>query len=661
MNYKLLILFLAALGLFLFTGCTFQGQEINDLAGTVCYEPYGCTGTSTYVVGDMLYSDVTNRLGSLPIGSAGEVLKITGGVPAWGTDIGAGASTQAWEYIWAGAITPTTTSAGLFVTASSTFQGSLRVDGNATTTNHLAALGGNSDQWNLAYSWGDHSLAGYAVGNLFNQWLDTTSSPTFANIEISGIATTTELCFADGTCQSTVNPLSNEVIFYFHDEAGADGYELMLDTGFHGIDEDSDSCAATTGYCDLGGYITATTTINTVTWPAGTYHFELYADVNSVAGDSRIIATVFSRTTAGVETQQFQATSTELTTEEAGIYGFNSTEAEITTSDPSDRMVVKLKGYTDSAAAKTITYYYEGMAHASHFHTTFSNSIELGNYTQSNIDETITGDWDFPVGSIASSSLNWSWATTSEQYFWNTTSTWAAFQSEWDIKTNASTTIITQADMDADIATHTAIGDAHQAFGNWKVVTDYLTTTSSIGIIVTPSSTLPNLVVSDSITLYADAIIDSEVVDALTISGGTIEDTTIGAVTPSTGEFSAATTSDSFYVETERVYGDDDRSFSVSSSTINFTSQATSTIPIDYNSRAKTITDIYCITDAGIITIRIGDGTNYSEYVTCDNDGESLTPPANNTYTAREAMKIEAGNMGATMNWVTVNINENYD
>lgn len=34
--------------------------------------------------------------------------------------------------------------------------------GNSTSTGHLAVLNGNSDQWNLAYSWGDHSLAGYA-------------------------------------------------------------------------------------------------------------------------------------------------------------------------------------------------------------------------------------------------------------------------------------------------------------------------------------------------------------------------------------------------------------------------------------------------------------------------------------------------------------------
>jgi len=212
---------------------------------------------------------------------------------------------------------------------------------------------------------------------------------------ISTISTSTTRCYADGTCASTANPLSDDVIFYFHNEGGDWGYEIMLDTGTHGETEDSDSCAATTGYCSLGGYITATSTINTVTWPGGTYHFDFYADVSAAAGTSYIVADVYSVDITGTETWQFQATSSELTIDVANYSEFASSQAEITTSDPSDKMLVKLRGWTDSASAKTITYYYEGEAHYSHFHTTFSNVIELGNYTQDNIAETITELWIF--------------------------------------------------------------------------------------------------------------------------------------------------------------------------------------------------------------------------------------------------------------------------
>lgn len=56
---------------------------------------------------------------------------------------------------------------------------------NATTT--LNGFTDNSTNWDTAYGWGDWSTQGFLTGNLFNQWLDTTSTPTFAGVN----ATTT--------------------------------------------------------------------------------------------------------------------------------------------------------------------------------------------------------------------------------------------------------------------------------------------------------------------------------------------------------------------------------------------------------------------------------------------------------------------------------------
>ena len=88
----------------------------------------------------------------------------------------------AWEYLWSGAITPTTTSAGIFVTASSTIQGSLRVDGNSTTTGTLQVVG---------------ALAtGTAQPN------STTTANFGGNIYIQGIATTTGNFAVSSTTQA---------------------------------------------------------------------------------------------------------------------------------------------------------------------------------------------------------------------------------------------------------------------------------------------------------------------------------------------------------------------------------------------------------------------------------------------------------------------------
>jgi hypothetical protein len=46
---------------------------------------YGGTGTGTYATGDILYASATNTLSKLTIGSAGQLLTVSGGVPTWTT------------------------------------------------------------------------------------------------------------------------------------------------------------------------------------------------------------------------------------------------------------------------------------------------------------------------------------------------------------------------------------------------------------------------------------------------------------------------------------------------------------------------------------------------------------------------------------------------
>jgi len=46
----------------------------------------GGTGTSTYTTGDILYASATNTLSKLGIGSAGQVLTVSSGIPSWGSN-----------------------------------------------------------------------------------------------------------------------------------------------------------------------------------------------------------------------------------------------------------------------------------------------------------------------------------------------------------------------------------------------------------------------------------------------------------------------------------------------------------------------------------------------------------------------------------------------
>jgi hypothetical protein len=66
-----------AMGLPLSTGVTGTLPETN-----------GGTAQSTYTTGDILYASASNTLSKLPIGSNGQVLTISSGIPAWGASSG---------------------------------------------------------------------------------------------------------------------------------------------------------------------------------------------------------------------------------------------------------------------------------------------------------------------------------------------------------------------------------------------------------------------------------------------------------------------------------------------------------------------------------------------------------------------------------------------
>jgi hypothetical protein len=97
---------------------------------------------------------------------------------------------------------------GFLSTASSTIIGAFRVDGNATTTGHLAALGGNSDQWNTAYSsiWGNTQEQNFwngtstwaGFGGQFATFYNATTTQTnfTPNWNVLYNATTTQAGFA---------------------------------------------------------------------------------------------------------------------------------------------------------------------------------------------------------------------------------------------------------------------------------------------------------------------------------------------------------------------------------------------------------------------------------------------------------------------------------
>ncbi len=72
------------------TGLTFSGGPVTTsgtltLGGTLG-AANGGTGLTSFTVGDILYASGPTTFSKLGIGSAGQVLKVAGGIPTWGTD-----------------------------------------------------------------------------------------------------------------------------------------------------------------------------------------------------------------------------------------------------------------------------------------------------------------------------------------------------------------------------------------------------------------------------------------------------------------------------------------------------------------------------------------------------------------------------------------------
>src|SRR5210317_1477155 len=92
---------------------------------------YGGTGLTSYTTGDILYASGTNTLSKLAIGTAGQVLKVSGGVPSWGAD-----DSSNWT-VSGSNIYPTTASQLLVNTTSNADNRKLLVNGDGEVQGNL--------------------------------------------------------------------------------------------------------------------------------------------------------------------------------------------------------------------------------------------------------------------------------------------------------------------------------------------------------------------------------------------------------------------------------------------------------------------------------------------------------------------------------------------
>ena len=183
------------------TGLTFSGGPITS-SGTITMsgtldETNGGTGQTTYTKGDILYASATNTLAKLSIGSAGQVLKVSSGVPVWAADQNSGgtvtsitlaadsgsgtAITTSGTFTFSGGTNVTTSVSGTTVTINSTDQYQGTVTSIATPSD--GGLTGGT-----ITSSGSLRLKNYSSlsGGRVMRWDNTNNQLTNAPITISG-------------------------------------------------------------------------------------------------------------------------------------------------------------------------------------------------------------------------------------------------------------------------------------------------------------------------------------------------------------------------------------------------------------------------------------------------------------------------------------------
>ncbi len=508
---------------------------------------------------------------------------------------------------------------------------------------------------------------------------------------VSGTATTSRLCFS-GTlnCQTDVVSGGSFVTFYHWNQASVDipTYEMLRSFPNNGTQIiDSTTTIANTRLL-LDSYISSSTAdVNITSIPAGSWSFHTYASQSGNATPvSHIIYEIYRRATTGTEQLLFTVTSTDI----SGNTG--ATEFDFSSFQPAlswftgDRLVAKVYAVS-TVSGRTISFYYDGNTNYSHFITPIDISVQ--GFTRSGVNETITGNWTFNGGlafinasgtSISTTNLyvpgqanilNLSSTTINYLNFINATGTLLKINTilattgtyGYGNFTNVTSTGSVQFNvMEGVTSTITYFNTQNVTTTRLNVLTSLSLPNNSVAdamiasaatwnALVTSFNAYPALASSTFLTIANSTTIPTYLTVAnsttiptyLKLSGGTMTGGLIFTTASGT-----SITSTNLAVENKKVVGDQKLRFTLTSSTIysiSATTTASTTINIPVENRALTFSNISCYTDTGTSTLRFGDGTNWTEVVTCGQTiGTDDGSIVNGSFTASEKSQIQIVN-----------------
>jgi hypothetical protein len=171
--------------------------------------------------------------------------------------------------------------------------------------------------------------------------------------------------------QGPVGVGGGQVLYFHHDAVPSPaGYEgLQIIPAGSPEEDETVSVTAAGGLKVFDPYITLAGYPGTTTWPAGLWRFRTFHYVDSTVGDSRIVFTLYNRTTSGTMTKLFDVMSEEINDVTATEHLTPYVQTLDYTVNSTDRMVINVSANTTAVAAKTVHFVYEGSLHTSHVQT----------------------------------------------------------------------------------------------------------------------------------------------------------------------------------------------------------------------------------------------------------------------------------------------------
>ena len=153
--------------------------------GTLAYDQGG-TGQTSYAAGDIVYASAINTLSKLTVGTSGQVLKVTAGVPAWETDTTTGTVTSvalSAPAVFTVSGSPVTSSGTLALT----YSGTALPEANGGTAQTTYTTG------DFLYASGSNTLSKLAVGTTGQVLTVAAGLPSWATDTTTGTVTSVGL------------------------------------------------------------------------------------------------------------------------------------------------------------------------------------------------------------------------------------------------------------------------------------------------------------------------------------------------------------------------------------------------------------------------------------------------------------------------------------